>query len=118
MGNNELIKFLVSKGADVKAVGQDKNTVADMANGPNRYGMPRPDTVALLEQLGSANSHNCRSDQCLVAPGDDSKSNGRGGRGKGRGAAERPAKDAERPAKDAEPAAKGADSGGKAPEPR
>jgi hypothetical protein len=95
----------------VKAVAQDKNTVADMANGPNRYGIPHPDTVALLEQLGSANSHNCRSDTCLVAPTDDSKSNGRGGRGRGRGGAERPTKDPE-------PAAKGADSGGKAPEPR
>jgi uncharacterized protein len=112
MGNNELIKFLIAKGADVKAVAQDKNTVADMANGPNRYGIPHPETVALLEQLGSANSHNCRSDTCLVAPTDDSKSkNGRGGRGRG-------VKDAERPAKDAQPAAKGADSEGKAPEPR
>src|SRR5579871_310042 len=68
IGNNELVKFLVDQGADVKAVAKDKNTVADMANGPNRFGIPHPETVALLEKLGSANSHNCRSDQCLVAP--------------------------------------------------
>lgn len=114
MGNNELVQFLVDKGADVKAVAQDKNTVADMANGPNRYGMPHPETVALLEKLGSANSHNCRSDQCLVAPTDDSKSkNGRGGRG--RGAAEPAAKATESKAEDS--AGKATDAG-KAPEPK
>ena len=37
-----------------------------MANGPTRFGIPHPETVALLESLGSGNSHNCRSDQCLV----------------------------------------------------
>ena len=37
------------------------------------FGIPHPETVALLEQLGSANSHNCRSDQCLVAPKEDLK---------------------------------------------
>jgi hypothetical protein len=44
-----------------------------MANGPTRFGIPHPETVALLEQLGSANSHNCRSDQCLVAPKETEK---------------------------------------------
>jgi ankyrin repeat protein len=68
IGNNELIHFLVGKGADVKAVANDKNTVADMANGPLERSIPHPDTMALLENLGSANSHNCRSDNCLVAP--------------------------------------------------
>jgi ankyrin repeat protein len=71
IGNNELVKFLVDQGADVKAVAKDGNTVADMANGPNRFGIPHPETVTLLEKLGSANSHNCRSDQCLVAPKED-----------------------------------------------
>jgi len=65
--------FLCGCGADVKAVAKDKNTVADMANGPTRFGLPHPETVALLEKLGSANSHNCRSDQCLVAPKEDKK---------------------------------------------
>jgi ankyrin repeat protein len=68
LGNHEMIAYLMEKGADVKAVAKDKNTVADMANGPTRFGIPHPETVALLEKLGSANSHNCRSDQCLVAP--------------------------------------------------
>lgn len=73
IGNNELINYLVEKGGDVKAVAKDKNTVADMANGPTRFGIPHPETVALLEKLGSANSHNCRSDQCLVNPKDEKK---------------------------------------------
>ena len=68
IGNGEMIMYLINHGADVKAVAKDKNTVADMANGPTRFGIPHPETVALLEKLGSANSHNCRSDQCLVAP--------------------------------------------------
>lgn len=73
IGNDELIQYLVDHGADVKAVAKDKNTVADMANGPTRFGIPHADTVALLEKLGSANSHNCRSDQCLVKPKEDKK---------------------------------------------
>jgi ankyrin repeat protein len=74
LGNNEMVNYLIEKGADVKAVAKDKNTVADMANGPTRFGIPHPETLALLEKLGSANSHNCRSDQCLVAPKEDKKS--------------------------------------------
>jgi ankyrin repeat protein len=73
LGNHEMIAYLMEKGADVKAVAKDKNTVADMANGPTRFGIPHPETVALLEKLGSANSHNCRSDQCLVNPKEDKK---------------------------------------------
>jgi ankyrin repeat protein len=73
LGNHEMISYLMEKGADIKAVAKDKNTVADMANGPTRFGIPHPETVALLEKLGSANSHNCRSDQCLVAPKEDKK---------------------------------------------
>ena len=73
LGNHEMINYLIDKGADVKAVAKDKNTVADMANGPTRFGIPHPETVAFLEKLGSANSHNCRSDQCLVNPKEDKK---------------------------------------------
>lgn len=71
VGNNDIIKFLVSKGA--KADGKDKagDSAADMANGPFAHSIPHPDTVALLESLGSPNSHNCRSDQCVVAPMED-----------------------------------------------
>ncbi len=73
IGNDELVHYLIDHGGDVKVVAKDKNTVADMANGPTRFGIPHPETVALLEKLGSGNSHNCRSDQCLVAPKDDKK---------------------------------------------
>src|SRR5215469_553202 len=79
LGNHDMINYLIEKGADVKAVAKDKNTVADMANGPTRFGIPHPETVALLEKLGSANSHNCRSDQCLVAPKDDKKAPAKNG---------------------------------------
>ncbi|MBZ5602567.1 MAG: ankyrin repeat domain-containing protein [Acidobacteriia bacterium] len=76
IGNDELIQYLVDHGADVKAVAKDKNTVADMANGPTRFGIPHPETVTMLEKLGSANSHNCRSDQCLVNPKDTKPATG------------------------------------------
>ena len=79
LGNNEMVNFLVSKGAKVDAKSKAGDTVADMANGPTRFGLPHPETVALLEKLGSANSHNCRSDQCLVAPRDDAAGGRRGG---------------------------------------
>jgi ankyrin repeat protein len=68
IGDNDAVKFLVSKGAKVDVKSKAGDTVADMANGPTRFGLPHPETAALLESLGSANSHNCRSDQCLVAP--------------------------------------------------
>jgi ankyrin repeat protein len=60
-GDNEMILYLVSKGADVKAVAKNGHTVADMANSPVSRTRPFPETVALLEKLGSKNSHNCVS---------------------------------------------------------
>jgi ankyrin repeat protein len=60
-GDNELIEYLVSKGADVKAVSRRGQTTADMANGPVQRVPPFLSTVALLEKLGSLNSHKCRS---------------------------------------------------------
>ncbi|HWC95587.1 MAG TPA: ankyrin repeat domain-containing protein [Candidatus Sulfopaludibacter sp.] len=78
LGNNEMVNFLVSKGAKVDVKTKAGDTVADMANGPTRFGLPHPETVALLEKLGSANSHNCRSDQCLVAPKEDTAAPRRG----------------------------------------
>ena len=68
LGNNDMVNFLVEKGANVKAKSKAGDTVADMANGPTRFGQPHLETVALLEKLGSANSHNCRSDMCVIAP--------------------------------------------------
>jgi ankyrin repeat protein len=69
LGNNEIVNYLVSKGADVKAKSRAGDSPADMANGPTRFGQPHPETLALLESLGSPNSRNCRSDQCVVASG-------------------------------------------------
>ena len=68
LGNNDMVNYLVSKGAKVDAKSKAGDTVADMANGPTRFGQPHVETVALLEKLGSANSHNCRSDMCVIAP--------------------------------------------------
>ena len=58
-GDNEMIRYLVSKGADVKAVSRSGQTTADMANGPVQRISPFLDTVALLESLGSKNNHKC-----------------------------------------------------------
>jgi ankyrin repeat protein len=58
-GDNELIRYLVSKGADVKAVSRRGQTTADMANGPYQRTSPYPATIALLESLGSKNNHKC-----------------------------------------------------------
>ena len=60
-GDNELILYLVEQGADVTAVSRRGQTTADMANGPVQRVSPIPETVALLERLGSKNNHNCVS---------------------------------------------------------
>ena len=69
LGDNDMVNYLVSKGANVDARSKAGDSPADMANGPTRFGQPHPETVALLEKLGSHNSHNCRSDQCVVQVG-------------------------------------------------
>ena len=60
-GDNEMILYLVSKGADVKAVARNGRTTVDMANGPVQRVSPIPETIALLEKLGAKNSHRCVS---------------------------------------------------------
>ncbi|HEY7393821.1 MAG TPA: ankyrin repeat domain-containing protein [Gemmatimonadaceae bacterium] len=60
-GDNEMIKYLVSKGADVKAVSRRGQTTVDMANGPVSRISPIPETIELLEKLGARNSHRCAS---------------------------------------------------------
>jgi ankyrin repeat protein len=80
VGDNEVIKYLVSKGANVKARAKGKlggtqgaedvaegtgDTVADMANGPREKSLLHPETVKLLESLGSENSNDCRSTACV-----------------------------------------------------
>jgi uncharacterized protein len=60
-GDNEMIMYLVEKGADVTAVARRGQTTADMANGPVQRISPFLETVALLERLGSKNNNNCVS---------------------------------------------------------
>ena len=64
-GDNEMILYLVSKGADFKAVSRNGRTTVDMANGPVQRLRPFPETIALLEKLGATNSHKCVS--CYLA---------------------------------------------------
>jgi len=60
-GDNDLIRYLVSKGADPKAVARSGQTTIDMANGPVQRIQPFPETIALLESLGAVNNHRCVS---------------------------------------------------------
>ena len=60
-GDNELILYVVEQGGDVTAVSRRGQTTADMANGPVQRVSPIPETVALLERLGSKNNNNCVS---------------------------------------------------------
>ena len=60
-GDVEMIRYLVEHGADVMVVSRKGETVADMANGPVQRVRPYPEAVALLEELGSVNNHNCVS---------------------------------------------------------
>ena len=57
----EMIKYLVSKGADPKAVNREGQTTIDMANGPVQRISPWPDTIAYLTSLGVVNNHKCVS---------------------------------------------------------
>lgn len=60
-GDNELIEYLVSQGADVMVVSRRGETTVDMANGPRQRVNPFPETIALLEGLGAINNDNCQS---------------------------------------------------------
>lgn len=60
-GDNEMIQYLVSKGADVTRVNRSGLTTVDMANGPVQRTQPYPETIALLEKLGAVNNHKCVS---------------------------------------------------------
>jgi ankyrin repeat protein len=59
-GDNELILYLVEKGADVMAVNRAGQTTADMANGPAARISPFPATVRLLVGMGAVNNNRCR----------------------------------------------------------
>jgi ankyrin repeat protein len=60
-GDNEMILYLVSKGADVMAVNREGQTTVDMANGPVQRTQPYPETIKLLESMGAKNNHKCVS---------------------------------------------------------
>ncbi len=60
-GDVEMIQYLVSKGADVKAVNREGQTTADMANGPVQRTQPFPEAVKLLMSLGAKNNNKCVS---------------------------------------------------------
>ena len=60
-GDNEMIRYLISKGANVKAVTRKGQTVADMANGPMQRIQPFPETLALLSKLGVTPRQRCVS---------------------------------------------------------
>jgi ankyrin repeat protein len=62
-GDNELIKYLMSVGADPMVISRRGQTVVDMANGPTQRISPFPETIKLLESYGAKNSNKCRS--CL-----------------------------------------------------
>ena len=60
-GDNQTIKYLIGRGADVMAVNRAGQTTVDMANSPEQRTQPFPETIALLEALGAKNNHNCRA---------------------------------------------------------
>lgn len=60
-GDNELIEYLVSRGADPLVVSRSGQTTVDMANGPVQRISPFPETIALLESMGAKNNHRCMS---------------------------------------------------------
>jgi ankyrin repeat protein len=60
-GDNAVITYLVSKGADVMAVSRRGQTTVDMANGPVSRISPYPETIALLMKLGAKNNNRCAS---------------------------------------------------------
>ncbi|HJU42777.1 MAG TPA: ankyrin repeat domain-containing protein [Vicinamibacterales bacterium] len=60
-GDNEMITFLVSKGADVKKINRAGQTTIDVANGPVQRTQPYPETIKLLASLGAINNNKCVS---------------------------------------------------------
>lgn len=58
-GDDAMIMYLISKGADITAMNRNGQSVADMANGPYQRTQPFPETVTLLRKLGSKIVHEC-----------------------------------------------------------
>ena len=60
-GDNEMINYLVSKGADATFVSRNGQTTVDLANGPVQRIEPYPETIDLLVSLGAINNNKCVS---------------------------------------------------------
>ena len=60
-GDTEMVRYLVSRGADVTTLNRSGQTTIDVANGPVQRTQPYPETIALLESLGAINNHKCVS---------------------------------------------------------
>ncbi len=60
-GDNEVVQYLIDRGADVMVISRKGETTVDMANGPIQRVSPFPDTIALLESYGAINNNNCVS---------------------------------------------------------
>jgi len=58
-GDNAMIKYLVSRGADVMVVNRAGQTTVDMANSPEQRTQPFPETIKLLEGMGAKNNNRC-----------------------------------------------------------
>lgn len=58
-GDNEMIRYLISKGADPLAVARTGQTTIDLANGPAQRINPFPETIALLASYGARNNNLC-----------------------------------------------------------
>ena len=58
-GDNEMILYLIEKGADPLAVARTGQTTVDLANGPAQRINPFPETIALLEGYGAKNNNRC-----------------------------------------------------------
>src|SRR5688500_13063257 len=60
-GDNEMILYLVSKGADITLINREGNSIADMANGPVQRVQPYPQALSLALKLGAKNRNKCVS---------------------------------------------------------
>jgi ankyrin repeat protein len=65
VGDLHLIQALADLGAKTNVKTKAGDYPADYANGPFEKSLPIPEAVALLEKLGSPNSNNCRSSDCV-----------------------------------------------------
>lgn len=58
-GDNEMILYLISRGADPLVIARSGQTTVDLANGPAQRINPFPETIALLESYGAKNNNRC-----------------------------------------------------------